>query len=95
MCSPVSTVGSRIFSSKTSLHDEDTVSFSQRSSFVRLIFKSSSHLNFLSSSKLEQLSLLELGDRPEADIEMLEFRLKLLNMDIVTGRLETCVRFDI
>ena len=39
-----------------------------------------SHLNFLSSSKLEQLSLLELRDRPEADIEILEFRLKLLNM---------------
>ena len=75
MCSPVSTVGLRIFSSKTSLHDE----------VVGLIFKSSSHLNFLSSSKLEQLSLLELGDRPEADIEMLEFRLKLLKINIATA----------
>ena len=46
----------------------------------------STRLNFLSSSKLEQLSLLELRDRPEADIEILEFRLKLLNVDIAIGQ---------
>ena len=37
-----------------------------------------SSLNLLSSSKLEQLSLLELRDLPDADIEILEFWLKLL-----------------